>query len=110
MQTWSDKLAEIWTLLTQSPENFKGGAIWSVMMNINGGLKAIGYGLLVLVEMAREGAHGNVCILTNKAGWDFVMKFECENHRRVTFEDMKPYRVYINEFDGFKMESAAFIK
>ena len=48
LQTWSDKLAEIWTLLTQSPENFKGGAIWSVMMNINGGLKAIGYGLLVL--------------------------------------------------------------
>ena len=48
MQTWSDKLAEIWTLLTQSPENFKGGAIWSVMTNINGGLTAIGYGLLVL--------------------------------------------------------------
>ena len=48
LQTWSDKLAEIWTLLTQSPENFKGGAIWSVMTNINGGLKAIGYGLLVL--------------------------------------------------------------
>lgn len=48
LQTWSDKLAEIWTLLTQSPENFKGGAIWSVMTNINGGLKAIGYDLLVL--------------------------------------------------------------
>ena len=48
LQTWSDKLAEIWTLLTQSPENFKGGAIWSVMTNINGGLRAIGYGLLVL--------------------------------------------------------------
>ena len=48
LQTWSDKLAEIWTLLTQSPENVKDGAIWSVMTNINGGLKAIGYGLLVL--------------------------------------------------------------
>ena len=48
LQTWSDKLSEIWTLLTQSPENFKGGAIWSVMTNINGGLRAIGYGLLVL--------------------------------------------------------------
>lgn len=47
LQTWSDKLAEIWTLLTQSPENFKGGAIWSVMMNINGGLKAIGYCLQI---------------------------------------------------------------
>ena len=55
LQTWSDKLAEIWTLLTQSPENFKGGAIWSVMTNINGGLRAIGYGLLVLIFCGRAG-------------------------------------------------------
>ena len=55
LQTWSDKLAEIWTLLTQSPENFKGGAIWSVMTNINGGLRAIGYGLLVLFFCGRAG-------------------------------------------------------
>ena len=57
LQTWSDKLAEIWTLLTQSPENFKGGAIWSVMTNINGGLRAIGYGLLVLFfVLVKKGA------------------------------------------------------
>ena len=56
LQTWSDKLAEIWTLLTQSPENFKGGAIWSVMTNINGGLRAIGYGLLVLCFALAQGA------------------------------------------------------
>lgn len=48
LQTWSDKLGEIWGLLTQSPETFKGGAIWAVMTNINGALKAIGYALLVL--------------------------------------------------------------
>ena len=48
LQTWSDKLGEIWGLLTQSPETFKGGAIWVVMTNINGALKAIGYALLVL--------------------------------------------------------------
>ncbi len=46
--TWNDKLAEIWTLLSTSPENFKGGGVWTVIMNINDGLKAIGYGLLVL--------------------------------------------------------------
>lgn len=34
--------------LTQDPESFKGGAIWSVMTNINGALKAIALGLLVL--------------------------------------------------------------
>lgn len=48
LDTWNDKLGEIWTLLTQNPETFKGGAIWGVMTNINDALKAIGYGLLVL--------------------------------------------------------------
>ena len=46
--TWNSKFAEIWTLLTQSPENFKGGAIWKVILNIHGALQAIGYALLVL--------------------------------------------------------------
>ena len=46
--TWNEKLAEIWTLLSTSPENFKGGAVWSVMRDINGALQAIGCALLVL--------------------------------------------------------------
>ena len=46
--TWNSKLNEIWVLLTQDPATFKGGGIWGVMLNINGALKAIGYGLLVL--------------------------------------------------------------
>ena len=48
LNTWNEKLSEIWTLLTQSPESFKGGDIWSVITGINGALTAIGYGLLVL--------------------------------------------------------------
>ena len=48
LSTWNDKLAEIWTLISTSPENFKGGGVWSVSVNINGGLKAVGYALLVL--------------------------------------------------------------
>lgn len=48
LATWNDKLSEIWTLITQSPETFKGGAIWSVVVNIHGALQAIGYALLVL--------------------------------------------------------------
>ena len=28
LDTWNEKLAEIWTLLLQSPEDFKGGRIW----------------------------------------------------------------------------------
>lgn len=46
--TWNDKLSEIWTLVTTTPQNFKGGGIWSIITGINGSLQAIGYGLLVL--------------------------------------------------------------
>lgn len=46
--TWNGKLAEIWTLLSTSPENFKGGGVWTVMQDINGALQAIGCALLVL--------------------------------------------------------------
>lgn len=46
--TWNDKMAEIWSLITTSPQSFRGGAVWSVVEGINGGLQAIGYGLLVL--------------------------------------------------------------
>ena len=48
LETWNDKLSEIWRLLTESPTEFKGGSIWNVMVNINGALKAVGYALLVL--------------------------------------------------------------
>lgn len=48
LQTWNEKLAEIWLLLTQSPEDFKGGSIWEVIVDIHGALVAIGLALLVL--------------------------------------------------------------
>ena len=48
LRTWNDKLSEIWQLLTTSPQQFKGGSIWSVMVNINGAVQAIGLALLVL--------------------------------------------------------------
>ena len=48
LEVWNGKLAEIWTIITQSPQTFKGGAIWSVILNIHGALQAIGYALLVL--------------------------------------------------------------
>ena len=50
--TWNDKLAEVWQLMTMSPENFKGGDIWNVILNINGALQAIGLALLVLFFLA----------------------------------------------------------
>ena len=48
LETWNQKLAEIWQLITQSPEQFKGGTIWSVIVNIHGAVQAIGLALLVL--------------------------------------------------------------
>lgn len=52
LSTWNEKLAEVWQLLTQSPENFKGGKIWDVILNINGAVQAIGLALLVLFFLA----------------------------------------------------------
>lgn len=46
--TWNAKLAEIWLLVTQSPEEFKGDAIWTVIVNIHDAVMAIGLALLVL--------------------------------------------------------------
>lgn len=48
LEVWNEKLSEIWTLITQSPQTFKGGAIWSVIASIHGALQAIGLALLVL--------------------------------------------------------------
>ena len=48
LETWNSKLGEIWSLLTQSPETFKGGGIWQVILKINGAVQAIGLALLVL--------------------------------------------------------------
>ena len=48
LNTWNEKLAEIWSIITQSPKDFKGGGIWQVIEQINGALMAIGLALLVL--------------------------------------------------------------
>ena len=48
LETWNDKLSEIWQLLTTTPQDFKGGSIWNVMVTINGAVQAIGLALLVL--------------------------------------------------------------
>ena len=48
LNTWNDKLGEIWQLLTVSPVSYNGGSVWAIMTGIYGALQAIGYGLLVL--------------------------------------------------------------
>ena len=48
LNTWNTKMAEVWSLLTMSPQSFKGGGIWHVILQINGAVKGIGLALLVL--------------------------------------------------------------
>lgn len=52
LNTWNEKLSEIWSLLTTTPQEFKDGTIWNVMVNINSAMQAIGLALLVLFFVA----------------------------------------------------------
>ena len=46
--TWDQKLAEIWSLLTQDISTFKDGALWEIMLNIHWALQSVGLALVVL--------------------------------------------------------------
>ena len=48
LNNWNNKLAEIWSLVSQTPESFRGGEIWTVIVSIHNALVGFGYGLLVL--------------------------------------------------------------
>lgn len=54
---WNSKMTEMWSLLMESPQTFKGGTIWQTIVTINGGMQAIGYGLLVLVRLVKSADH-----------------------------------------------------
>lgn len=48
LDTWNSKMQEIWSLVSQSPQDFKGGGIWNAIVGINCAMQAIGLALLVL--------------------------------------------------------------
>lgn len=48
LRLWDEKLAEIWSIVTQSPQEFRQGVIWAVIESIHGSLQAVGYALLVI--------------------------------------------------------------
>lgn len=48
IETWNEKLIEIWLLLTQDIQIFKGGVIWNIIEKVHEALLAIGLALLVL--------------------------------------------------------------
>jgi len=77
--TWNEKLAEIWQLVSQSPQSFKGGDIWNVIVGINGALKAIGYALLVIFfAMSVFGGTMNLKELKNwQTSFRYFIRFVC---------------------------------
>lgn len=52
LETWNEKLAEIWQLITTTPQSFKGGGIWTVIVDIHGAVQAIGLVLVGAVRMS----------------------------------------------------------
>ena len=48
LNTWNSKQAEIWTIISQAPDEFKDGQIWNVIVNINGAIQAVALALLVI--------------------------------------------------------------
>ena len=48
LDTWNGKVTELWNLILTSPQNFKGGGIWTAITNVNTAMQGIGTGLLVL--------------------------------------------------------------
>ena len=52
LSLWNEKLTEIWRILTEPPEAFRGGAVWAVVESVYGTLQAVGYALLVLTFAA----------------------------------------------------------
>lgn len=66
LDTWNSKLSEIWQLITTSPQDFKGGGIWGVIVNINGAVQAIGLALLVLFFVVAYADEGLSCLIRLK--------------------------------------------
>lgn len=48
LRFWGNCSKTIWSLLTTAPSEFKDGAVWEVMVNINDAVKYIAYALLVI--------------------------------------------------------------
>lgn len=48
LNTWSNKIDQVWILIRTNPKDLKNGTIWATMESINGALQAIGLSLLVL--------------------------------------------------------------
>ena len=59
LTAWSEKLAEIWVLLTEEPEHFRGGDIWRVIFLLAKAIVTYGLELMLAIfEILCLGLHG----------------------------------------------------
>lgn len=48
LSVWNEKLTELFSLLTTTPENFRGGGIWAIILNIFNAMSGVGLALVML--------------------------------------------------------------
>ena len=89
---WNDKLTEMWSLLTQSPQAFKGGTIWQTIQTVNGAMQGIGYGLLVLFLA--------IGIFRSSAGFRDFQRPEHILRHFIYRCTANIYRKYIHKYEG----------
>ena len=82
----------------------KGVTQWSVIsFDKKTGVRKDGYGgfdfMHAFAAMTTSLHKGFDVILTDKDGWEYHTRFEIDNNRRITYNELKPYEIYIDSFD-----------
>ena len=52
LSIWNEKLSELFSMLTTTPEEFRGGAIWAVILKVFASMSAVGLALVTLCWFA----------------------------------------------------------
>ena len=88
----------------------KGELNWCVFsFDKKTGVRDMAYGgyefMSAFAVMTTQLAKGLDVILTNKDGWEFSNNYELTNHKRVTYDQMKPYMIVVGEY-SFEISKA----
>ena len=81
----------------------KGETMWSVVsFDKKSGMRDLAHGgndffhaFAVITEQLHKGFD---VILTDKAGWDAINVIETREHRRCTYNELKPYEIVVDSY------------
>ena len=81
----------------------KGELNWCVFsFDKKTGVRDFGYGgydfIHAFAVMTMQLAKGFDVILTDKEGWEFSNNYERNNHKRATYDVMKPHMIVVDEY------------